>query len=237
MDSSIKLEQQIVKLQQSQARLKIAVAVLAVCTVIALVVAPTLSKKNVAFDTIDAGRINILEPDGTIRLTISNRSAFPGAFIKNKEVEHPRAMAGFLFFNDEGTEQGGLIYKGKLSAEGKPTSGLSLTFDRYQQDQQMQLLGVDENGTHFAGLSFNDVVDGIERPVFSEKDETANKSGNYTITRRVFLGKAASQNSTLQLLDAQGKPRLELKVTPSGEARIIFIDDEGNPTKEISGEG
>jgi len=236
MDSTANLEQQITQLQQSQTRLKIAIIVLAVGMAIIISAVFMLSSKNVSFDTIDAGRINISEPDGTIRLTISNKASFPGAFIKNKEVDHPRAMAGFLFFNDEGTEQGGLIYKGKLSANGKPSSGLSLTFDRYQQDQQIQLLGVDDNGTHFAGLSFNDVVDGLERPVFSEKDEAESELGNYAITRRVFLGKAASQNSTLQLLDANGKPRLELKVTPSGEARIIFLDEAGKPTKEISGE-
>ncbi len=234
MDSSLNIEQQITRLQKSQARLKIAIALLALSLIIVVFFVLKQPAKKLTLDTLDVGRINILEPDGTIRLSISNRSSFPGLFIKNEEFKHPRNMAGLLFFNDEGTEQGGLIYKGQIAENGKPSSGLSLTFDRYQQDQQIQLLGVDENGTHFGGLSFNDVADGITRPVFSEKDEAENKSGNYAITRRVFLGKAPTQNSTLQLLDAQGKSRLELKVTPSGEARIIFLDAEGKITKEIS---
>jgi hypothetical protein len=126
-------------------------------------------------------------------------------------------------------------YNGRIGKDGKPSSGLSLTFDRYQQDQQMQLLGVDEGGTHFAGLTFNDVADGVRRPVFSDVDKAANEAGDYAITQRVFLGKSASQNSTLQLLDAKGKPRLELSVAPSGEARIVFLDDDGKPVREISG--
>lgn len=229
------IELEIQRLYRAHRRLKITVALLVGSLVVVLLVAAKAATRDVTFGTIDAQRINIREPDGTIRLTISNRARFPGAFVHNKEVAHPRDMAGFLFFNDEGTEQGGLIYNGKLAANGKSSSGLSLTFDRYQQDQQMQLLGVDDDGTHFAGLSFNDVADGIARPVFSEKDEALGKAGHYAIKRRVFIGKSASQNSMLQLLDASGKPRLELQVTPAGDAKIVFLDADGKATREISG--
>ncbi len=231
----INLEAEFALLRKSHNRLKVVVAVMSLAVFSTLLIGAKSNPANATFASIDAQRINIREPDGTLRLTISNRTLFPGAFFKNKEVKHPRDMAGFLFFNDEGTEQGGLIYNGKLAKNGKPSSGLSLTFDRYQQDQQMQLLGVDDDGTHFAGLTFNDVVDGMERPVFSAKDEAENKAGKFALTKRVFLGKGPSQNSTLQLLDASGKPRLELRVSPTGEARIVFLDAAGNSTKEISG--
>lgn len=231
----LNLEAELVCLRKSHNRLKLAVGLLAVAAFFVVLQGSKSLPQNATFGSIDAQRINIREPDGTLRLTISNKASFPGAFFKNKEVKHPRDMAGFLFFNDEGTEQGGLIYNGRLERNGKPSSGLSLTFDRYQQDQQMQLLGVDDGGTHFAGLAFNDVADGIKRPVFSAKDEAANKAGSYAITKRVFLGKSANQNSTLQLLDASGKPRLELQVSPGGQAKIVFLDVDGKPTKEISG--
>lgn len=49
-------------------------------------------------------------PDGTPRMVISNKSLFPGIVIKRQEHLHPdRQSAGMLFFNDEGTENGGLI--------------------------------------------------------------------------------------------------------------------------------
>lgn len=221
---------EIAQLKQSHRRMKLLAttgAILAGCTLLVAAKAPDRTAK---FETIDAQRINIREPDGTIRLTISNKASFPGAYIKNKEIQHPRDMEGVLFFNDEGTENGGLIFNGRLSKDGKPSSGVSLTFDRYEQDQQMQLLGIDEAGKHFAGLTFNDVPDGLKYPVFSK--EAKQQYG----ARRVYLGKAPSQNSTLQLYDAMGKARLELTVTPSGEAKIVFLDANGKRTREISGE-
>ncbi|WP_346838095.1 hypothetical protein [Microbulbifer sp. SAOS-129_SWC] len=229
------LQQEISRLKKSQRRLTLYCAG---ATIIALsgILMGSMSNRDARFDVIDAERINIKEPDGTIRMTISNRSRFPGAFIKNKEIKHPRPVAGMLFFNDEGTENGGLIFNGALEKAGKPSSGLSLTFDRYQQDQQMQLLGVDDGGKHFAGLTFNDVADGLDRPVFSEKDTRLSEQGDYAITKRVFLGKSPSKNSVLRLLDGDGKARLELKVTKAGQAEIVFLDEEGNPAKVISGE-
>ncbi|MCL1049675.1 hypothetical protein L2755_08590 [Shewanella abyssi] len=143
-------------------------------------------------------------------------------------------MAGMLFFNDEGTENGGLIFNGALKEDETVSSGVSLTFDRYQQDQQMQLLGVDAGGKHFAGLTFSDVSDGIERPAFSDKDSRLSEQGDYAITKRVFLGKTASKNSLLKLLDAQGKSRIEFKVTPEGESTITFYDENGKPSKVIT---
>jgi hypothetical protein len=63
------------------------------------------------FAEIDVERINLVEPDGTLRMVISNKSKFPGIIIKGKETPHPdRNTAGMLFFNDEATENGGLIF-------------------------------------------------------------------------------------------------------------------------------
>jgi len=223
---------EIAQLKQSHRRMKLLAttgAILAGCTLLVAAKAPDHSAK---FETIDVQRINIREPNGTIRLTISNRASFPGAVVKNKEYQHPRDLAGLLFYNDEGTENGGLVFNGRLGKDGKPSSGVSLTFDRYEQDQQMQLLGIDEAGTHSAALAFNDVPDGLKYPIFSTDGKPAQEGGH----RRVYLGKSRSQNSTLQLYDAMGKARLELTVTPSGEANIVFLDATGKRTREISGE-
>jgi len=47
------------------------------------------SKKG-SFDELDVKRINLLEPDGTLRLVISNRANFPGLIVKGKEYPHDR---------------------------------------------------------------------------------------------------------------------------------------------------
>ena len=61
------------------------------------------------FTEIDVQRINVREPDGTLRMVISNQTDFPEIPYRGREVPHPeRDTAGMLFMNEEGTEVGGL---------------------------------------------------------------------------------------------------------------------------------
>lgn len=190
---------------------------------------------DASFEVIDAQRINIREPDGTLRLVVSNAHAFPRWLHEGRGDRRAQAaMAGMLFLNDEGTESSGLFFNGALGKDGCPDSGLSLTFDRYQQDQQLQLLGLDGPQGTFAGLMFIDVADGMRRPMFSADDGRLAKAGEEAITRRVFLGKSGSRIALLQLLDAKGNPCLQLQVTPKGEAPLAFLDEAGETTRVIS---
>ena len=66
------------------------------------------------FDEIDVGRINVLEKDGTVRLVISNRQQSPGPMYKGKAFGYPGGgRPGLIFFNDEGSEDGGITWEGK----------------------------------------------------------------------------------------------------------------------------
>jgi hypothetical protein len=97
-----------------------------------------------------------------LRTVISNKARFPGLIIRGKEHRHPRPQAGMLFFNDEGTENGGLIFGGDKDKDGKIIdSGGSLTFDQYEQDQIVQIEGSHDSNGHFAGLI---VFDRPDRP-------------------------------------------------------------------------
>jgi len=90
------------------------------------------------FDEINVHRINVVEPDGTIRLVLTNTANSPGIYIKNKEVPHPngRKSAGLLFFDEDGTEDGGLSYGITKNQTGKVTGSEGhLSFDQYMQDQ------------------------------------------------------------------------------------------------------
>src|SRR2546430_10914937 len=88
------------------------------------------------FDEIDAHRINIREPDGTLRMVMSNHARLPGVIVRG--TEHPpvaRPYAGMLFYNDEGTENGGLVFGGHRNAHGEAAgSGVNPPFDRYARD-------------------------------------------------------------------------------------------------------
>lgn len=201
---------------------------------------------NADFDTINVHRINVVEPDGTVRMVISDHARFPGLILHGKEYPHPRPQAGMLFFNDEGTEQGGLVFAGQKTRDGY-SSGLSLTFDRYEQDQQLQLIGLDENGHAFAGMRVNDVP---HRPILEDLQEFAKmkampdaerkalmdkrRKENYYGAQRFYAGKSASGNSVVLLRDANGKARLSMMVTPAGKASIEFLDADGKVQRSIT---
>jgi hypothetical protein len=93
--------------------------------------------RNARFGIITARRINIVEPDGTVRLTISNRADFPGGWIHKKESPRPdrREAAGMLFMNEEGTEQGGLIWGASQLPDGTIENHGHLSLDQYEENQ------------------------------------------------------------------------------------------------------
>src|SRR5437899_3096777 len=66
------------------------------------------------FTEIDVERINVKEPDGTYRMVISNRPRSIGPIYKGKPFGYEGGgRPGIIFFNDEGTENGGLTFEGK----------------------------------------------------------------------------------------------------------------------------
>lgn len=203
------------------------------------------------FDEIDVGRINVREPDGTLRMVISNRAQFPGAPFKGVEVPRPerREFAGMLFVNDEGTENGGFIQKGNIAADGKPNAGLSLTFDRFRQDQVIQLLHAEQAGRNTSTLAINDEADGTQQDVF-ERSERLKEIGKLEpearraamkemreagqlSANRVRLGTTYDKASALILSDAQGRPRMQLMVSAEGQPSIRMLDDKGQVAKII----
>src|SRR4029079_19815993 len=63
------------------------------------------------FDEIDVQRINVVEPDGTLRLVISDRARLPGVYQHGKEGKggEPRPYARLILLHDAGRERGGRI--------------------------------------------------------------------------------------------------------------------------------
>jgi len=164
-----------------------------------------------------AEQIKIVEPDGTVRLLLSNRKNFPGtsATVNGKTVTEERPQAGMIFYNDEGAENGGLIFGGKKNKMGKVIdAGGSLSFDRYGGNQEVQLAGVNDSENRFAGLSISD------------SDPATKKNPS-----RIWVGRDEKGNSEVALMDAAGKRRLVLKVAAGGQSSIIFLDALG---KEIN---
>jgi hypothetical protein len=221
---------------------------------LAAIVALTGAKetRHETFDEITVGRINIVEPDGTKRIIISNKAQFPGDFQQGKEGARPdrRSFAGMLFINEEGTENGGLIQKGSIGADGKLSAGLSLTFDRFRQDQTLQLLSNDSATHQMTGIRINDVPNykvtsfddlkrfGDEAGKLPKAEQAAywEKLGSEgrLSENRIYLGNTRDKGSALQLKDARGRTRMLLLVGADGKAEIQMLDEQGKVTKSIT---
>jgi hypothetical protein len=163
------------------------------------------------FDEIDVHRLNVREPDGTLRMVISNHARLPGVIVRGKEnppVDRP--YAGMLFYNDEGSENGGLVFGGHRNANGEVVdAGVALSFDRYGASSQfVQLAGVQDSQNHIVGLTL------------SEAEPTGNR-------RRVFIGHDKEGVASVSLMDRNGRKRILLQVTPDGTPSISFLDADG----------
>jgi hypothetical protein len=202
------------------------------------------------FDRIRAHRIDLVEPDGTVRLILSNRADYPGSFYHRKEIPRPDRSdsAGLLFINDEGTEDGGLIFGGKLQ-DGKPMSFSHLSFDQYDQDQTLALESFLTDGKRYSGLALNDmpdfaltpaVMDEVERvktmphgPARAAAWAALQKKYQSFGTQRASLARDSDGSVGLILRDDQGHPRLRLTVDRSGTPSFDMLDAEGHIIRHI----
>src|SRR5579862_7404616 len=170
------------------------------------------------FDQIDVQRINIVEPDGTIRLVLSNKARFPGLYLKRKEYSHPRGTAGLLFFNDEGTEDGGLAYRGSHSDSGTVADG-EIMFDRYGQDQTVGLEYSDVPNRRLAALEVWDRPDTISledmiarsqaigrMPEGPDRTRALKQLRAATGSIRLFAGRNQDHSAAVVLSDPMGRP-------------------------------
>jgi hypothetical protein len=166
------------------------------------------------FDEIRVHRIDVVEPDGTLRMVISNKNRLPPVIIKGQEhpeMGEPRPQAGIIFYNDEGTENGGLIFGGKKNEKGEVVdSGGSLSFDKYGASQIIQLVGVDDKDNRFAGLAVNDSK------------------------QRVWIGREDHGIASISLAGADGKKRIRIQVAPDGTPSLTFLDAEGHVIQELA---
>lgn len=250
----LELERQIRRLRRTNAVTLAALIVLAGAAFTGLVrPAPAPTK----FDVIDVGRINIREPDGTIRLAISNKAHFPDPIIDGKTypLRGGAKPAGMIFFNDLGDEDGGLIWNGQKVGDGYD-AGASLTMDQWRQDQTVQISY--EGGpkhTQWAGLRVIDRPDkpmtpmldramaALELPAGSARDSAMRAVRQFamdsglTPASRILIGKGAEKAATVRLNDPAGRTRILLSVDSLGDPSIQLLDSAGHVTYRIPSAG
>lgn len=201
------------------------------------------------FDRIRVHRIDIVEPDGTERLILSDRTDYPGSFFHNHEVPRPDRSdaAGLLMMNDDGTEDGGFIWGG-LSQNGKPMSFTHLSFDQFEQDQTLNLESSLIDGQKFTGIHMNDVPDYPITPqmidAFTRVKSMPHGPGRAAALaallkqypqghQRLALDRDPDNSVGLTLNDSDGHPRLKLLVSADGNPSIQFLDPAGKVMRTL----
>lgn len=188
-----------------------------------------VARRKAFFGTIDVQRINVVEPDGTLRMVISDRARFPGAIIKGKEYPFDRHTAGMLFFNDEGSENGGLIFGGQKNKDGTVSSYGHLSFDRYDQDQELNLEYLQDGSGQSTKLAFLDqpdwpVTDVLKLP---RSQWTHFAATHPHSTPRLMMSRGEDGSVSLGLRDKEGHTRILIEVSSDGTPVIELLDPSG----------
>ena len=207
------------------------------------------------FEQIDVERINIVGANKKPVMVISNKRLIPGPTINGKT--YPREFAdgrenlsGIIFFNDQGDEVGGLLYNG-LQKDSSYSAVEHFSFDQWKQNQVIALQYLDNGKSRRAGLRVYDRPTNVSLDEifdrFKARNEVLKNSVAYdSITKeikasslrgdngveRMFIG-SQDEVAQIQLKDKQGKIKIKMYVDKTGEAKIIFYDENGKITKSF----
>jgi len=231
-------------------QLRLAQASLGVTLLVALLVAVSAFRQaarpqNLGEITVE--RINVVDADGTLRLVISNKDRMHPGVIGGKTIQRARPYAGFILFNDQGDEAGGLTLTGR-DANGRRAADAGLMFDQLGQDKTIGFEYSEENGQRAAAFK---VWDRPEAPLgdLVEQLNAANaiqdrarreaavarvRAAAPKPAQRVFVGKSRDRVASVLLADAQGRNRLALKVDADGGASIEFLDADGKVVQRVA---
>jgi hypothetical protein len=155
---------------------------------------PLLQKQR--FRLIEAERINIREKSGVLKAALSNSAGF------NEFQRAERGgvtFSGLMFYNEEGQEEGGLVYSGK-AAPGGQDADVALTMDQYRQDQNVYLHHEEHKDVQSVriedGLSINARPDWTgakeEYMIYGEMDRLSPEQGDELRLKSLQAGKISS---------------------------------------------
>lgn len=222
---------------------------------VALLSGFTDQNANPRFDTITVQRINVVEPDGKVRMVLTNNNRIPGLIINGHEYadygnRKPTTAAGILFYDAQATESGGLTFGGREDEQGHISRFGHFSFDRYNQDQMLTISAADDGTNHRAEIKFIDqpswpiqeyldLLDSIQNLPPDEQEAAVAKffethpqgAGLRTLLgTQNFPAAPTESRNTLNLRDLEGRERARLTVAPDGTPSLEFLDATGNVT-------
>ena len=213
------------------------------------------SNTNATFDTLTVQRLNVVEPDGTLRVVLTNNNRIPGIIFKGYEYpdvgnRKSTTAAGMLFYDAQATESGGLTFGGRKDSDGSITRWGHLSFDRYNQDQMFTIDASDDGSNNASSVKM------IDQPSWSIKelldllvsiqnlppDQQQAAIAQFRQTHpdgagvRTLLSNEnypsvpADSRNGLNLTDAAGHERTVLGIDADAVPSLQFLDTSGNVT-------
>jgi hypothetical protein len=234
------------KLEREVRFLKIYSLVLTLSLIVFGLAAFQASPGHQRFAEIDVERLNLIEPDGHLDMVISSAAKAPDPVIGGKTAKRQGGNSpGFIFYNQQGDEDGGLIFGGGKNKNGY-SADAALLFDQYQQDQTIGMMYSEENGQRSAAFHVWDrsntplselipKIEEIRKMPAPERDAAikAMRDAGQLGTQRVFLGKNPDRAAALLLADAKGQTRIRVSVDAAGDPKLEFLDETGKTTYSL----
>ncbi|QSX05678.1 hypothetical protein JYG23_13580 [Sedimentibacter sp. zth1] len=200
------------------------------------------NKENKKFVNIDVERLNIVEKDGTVKMSLFNSENMPPLIFEGEDILPGHRQgdnnSGIMFYNGEGMECGGLIFGSKKKANGEYESGLSLTFDQYNQDQVVQMSVIDHNGQQNYGLTVFDrpqktIKESID--LMNEIKEMKNGAEKQKLIKelykdnyqRICMGKSSKGEVSVKLNDSKGNERIRMIIDKDDIPKLEFLNEKG----------
>lgn len=234
------------RVQQLERRLRIQQRVMAAALALVSTVATAAfqsKEANGRFAELTVERLNVVEPDGQLVLTIANTARLPDPLVAGKTVDTARTGPGIIFFDGKGWEVGGLTYSTRETEGGGYRAGGHFAFDQFRNDQVVYLNYSDDGKRKNAGLY---VVDRARTPRIDEllalraqaqqaspeERKAIEEKMRATSAQRIFVG-SDEETAMVRLRDRAGRDRIRLSVNPQGVAQLEFLDETGKVVEKL----
>jgi len=172
------------------------------------------NERSASFETLDVERINIRDPDNTIRMAIANRAHAPDAVYRGKTYERSiDDIVGLIFYEANGNEAGGMVL---AKLRDRKQSAFIFDYTHQITDGIGLVKRESEDGESWeSGLFLSD-----RRP-YKPGDVTSSQG-----VERIWLANRDG-NAALEISDPEGRPRIRIGVNAEGEPNILVLDEEG----------
>jgi hypothetical protein len=170
-------------------------------------------QRSATFDTLTVQRINVVDPDGKMRLIIANSARLPGAIQHGRE--YPRSIndaAGVIVLDAKGNETGGFV-----SAKLRDNDIAGFTWDyTYQPTDGIRMWKQERDD----GARWRAGFDIFDRRPYTGRVESSQGVQRITLTDE-------DQDAHLVISDAQGRPRVRIGVNKAGNPSIEMLGPDG----------